>query len=45
MEVTDVIQWQLEEPRRSTLIPSISVASTNDLIMGITGGADAAASA
>ena len=28
----------------STLIPSISVASTNDLIMGITGGADAAAS-
>ena len=25
----------------STLIPSISVASTNDLIMGITGGADA----
>ena len=28
----------------STLIPSISVASTNDLIMGITGGADAVAS-
>ena len=28
----------------STLIPSISVASTNDLIMSITGGADAAAS-
>ena len=28
----------------STLIPSISVASTNELIMGITGGADAAAS-
>ena len=28
----------------STLIPSISVASTNDLIMGITGGLDAAAS-
>ena len=28
----------------STLIPSISVASTNDLIMVITGGADAAAS-
>ena len=27
----------------STLIPSISVASTNDLIMGITGGADAVA--
>ena len=28
----------------STLIPSISVASTNDLIMGVTGGADAATS-
>ncbi len=28
----------------STLIPSISVASTNDLIMGITGGADAVSS-
>ena len=28
----------------STLIPSISVTSTNDLIMGITGGADAVAS-
>ena len=28
----------------STLIPSISVASTNDLIMDVTGGADAAAS-
>ena len=28
----------------STLIPSISVASTNDLIMGVTGGAAAAAS-
>ena len=27
----------------STLIPSISVASTNDLIMGIKGGADAVA--
>ena len=25
----------------STLIPSISVASTNDLIMGVTGGANA----
>ena len=28
----------------STLIPSISVASTNDLIMGVTGGANAATS-
>ena len=28
----------------STLIPSISVASTNDLILGVTGGADAATS-
>ena len=28
----------------STLIPSISVASTNDLIMGVTGGADASTS-
>ena len=28
----------------STLIPSISVASSHDLIMGITGGADAVAS-
>ena len=28
----------------STLIPSISIASTNDLIMGVTGGADAATS-
>ena len=26
----------------TTLLPSLSFASTNDLIMGVTGGADAA---